>query len=154
MSKLPRTGIFCRSATLFVGRQYFVPIEFYEGRWTAGDALWWPVGIRWSPTMVFDPLTSLFGLYVWFRAFSDQNSAKQCISDAQSAFVLTSDRVFCAWHSNSCKVYPFPTLLAFTKLKSCPMRIAYQLHCLVRSRCLKRIARFCASHCILHCHAC
>ncbi|KAF5931795.1 hypothetical protein HYC85_027966 [Camellia sinensis] len=54
------------------------------------------------------------------RAFSVQNSAKQCIFDAQPASVLTSGRVSCAWHSNSCEVYPFRILLPFTKLKRFP----------------------------------
>ena len=60
-----------------------------------------------------------------------KQGARKCISDAQPASVLTSGRVFCAWHSNSCKVYPFRIFLAFAKLKSCPMCIAFQSHCRV-----------------------
>ena len=62
---------------------------------------------RWPPLSAGGVPTALDRPYEKFVVFIAQESARKCISDVQPASVLTSGRVSSAWHSNSCKVYPF-----------------------------------------------
>ena len=104
----PVGTILCRSA------QYCAGVTFMQ-----------PVASRWPPSPAGGVPTALFRPCEQFWVFIVQESARKCIPDAQPASVLTSDRVFCAWHPDSSKdcilLYP----LSFTRFKSCPVCFAY-----------------------------
>ena len=106
----PELGIFGRSAIFLAGRPNIWPEMFF----------WWPVDGRWLPLPVSERPTTLFGSDLWFGTFIVQDSTRKGISDAQSASVSTSDRVFCVWHSNLCKVYPFGILFISYKVRKLP----------------------------------
>ena len=86
MSNLPRLSnflpvgnILCRLAVYCADGVIFQPVDS-----------WWP------PFPAGGVPTTLFRPYEKFLVFIAQESARKCISDAQPASVLTSDRVFCA----------------------------------------------------------
>lgn len=103
-----------------------------------------PMASRWPHLSAVGVPTALFRPFELFLVFIAEESARKCISDAQPASVLTSGRVSSAWHSNSCKVYPFCILFEF---KGCPMCVA-QIH---HTTSVHYIALSCAAH--LHCYA-
>ena len=124
MSKLPRF-----SNCLPVGNVLCRPALFCDD-----GVIFQPVDSRWPPLPAGDVPTALFRPCEEFLVFIVQESARKCASDGQPASVLTSGRVFCAWHSNSCKVYPFCILLN-SEVAPCALHAFIALFRCITSRC-------------------